>query len=290
MFFMALSIPLAPVFAQDVENAPAAIILPVLAIDGTATDPLRQAPPRRYARVIDQLRLQTTENNIIELVGIEIPVENGDDAGDYAVAARDFLEKLFEKPSSHDLVIYQTATKTGQADKGRTNRLGHDLAQIVRKDGNVWVQGALIANGLARVRPTPANPELADQMYALETEARIAKRGLWADDSPYRLRQADENFENLDRFIVVEGTVRTVATINNVTYLNFGSDWKTDFTVGIPSATRQIMARQNIDVFRLQGQKLRVRGWIRSYNGPYIELEHPVLLQQEKNGQNSSTK
>lgn len=287
MLFMALSIPLAPAMAQPVENAPAAMILPTFPGDAAAA--LRQSPPRREARVIDQLRLQAEDNSIIELVGLEIPAENGTDPGDYAIAARDFLEKFFENSASRDLVLYQTATKTGQADKGRTNRLGHDLAQIVRKDGNAWVQGALIANGLARVRPTPANPELASQMYALEDEARTAKRGLWADDSPYRMRQADENFETLDRFAVVEGVVRNVATVNNVTYLNFGPDWKTDFTIGIPSATRQIMARQNIDVFRLQGQKLRVRGWIRSYNGPYIELEHPVLLQQEKNGQNSST-
>ena len=276
VLFITLSIPL-PGYSAE---------MPVL--EGENLHNLHQAPARRLARVIDQLHLQGEDNRIIELSGLEIPSDQGGEAGDEAVAARDFLEKLFENPAERDLILYQTMTRTGQPDQGSTNRLGHDLAQLVRKQDHVWVQGALLANGLARARPTPANPELAEQMYALEDLARQEKLGLWADDSPHRLRQAEEKMERLDRFAVVEGTVQKVSTVNNVTYLNFGPDWKTDFTIGIPAATRQILARRGIDVFRLQGQKLRVRGWIRAYNGPYIELEHPVLLQQEKNEQDSA--
>lgn len=290
MLFLALSIPLAapPAWAGNATPPQAAeITLPQW--DSAMAGGLYQAPPRRIARVIDQLRLQAEDHSIIALSGVDIPVDNGGEPGEEALAAKDFLEKLFANPAEHDVILYQTATKTGRPDQGRINRLGQDLAQIVRKEGHVWVQGALIANGLARARPTPTNPELAAEMYALEDDARAKKRGLWADDSPHRLYRADEDLGTLNRFAVVEGVVHKVSTVNNVTYLNFGHDWKTDFTIGIPAATRQIMARQGMDVFRLQGQRLRVRGWVRAYNGPYIELEHPVLLQQEKNEQNQHT-
>lgn len=278
MFFAVLSIPLAPLYAAA----------PLPQWDQGWGSGLHQPPPRRVAQVVDQLRLLDEEGRIIALSSIDIPVENGGEPGDEALAAKNFLEKIFENPAERDIVLYQSATRTGQPEQGRTNRLGQDLAQMVRKQGQVWVQGALVANGLARARPTPASPELAEQLYALEERAMQEKLGLWAEDSPYRLLHADEIIENLNRFAVVEGIVRKVSTVNNVTYLNFGHDWKTDFTVGIPAATRQIMARQGIDVFRLQGKKLRVRGWIRAYNGPYIELEHPVLLRQEENGQDST--
>ena len=42
--------------------------------------------------------------------------------------------------------------------------MGDTLAHLETHDGNLWVQGALLAAGLARVRPTERNPEMAAQM------------------------------------------------------------------------------------------------------------------------------
>jgi micrococcal nuclease len=173
--------------------------------------------------------------------------------------------------------------------KSRAAAWAGQTAWAMIKNGQVWLQGALIANGLAMARPTPANPELAEKMYTLEDQARQAKSGIWADTSAHRLVEASNDIQPLDRFAVVEGTVKTVAIIRNVTYLNFGDDYRKDFTIGIPSTQRQALARSGIDLFKLQGQKVRVRGWLRLYNGPYIELEHPVLFQQVKNEQNNNT-
>ncbi len=266
VLFLCFSIPFA--FAAE-KNAPApSPALPVLE-NADAARPLVQTQTKRILKVIDQKRLMTADQGIIELSGIEVPE-------DIVAEARDFLAMLFEKETATDILLYQTPSP----DKGRVNRMQHTMAHLVRKDGHVWVQGAMIANGVARAMPTPINPELAEQMYALENEAISAGKGLWAKDSRHRLLQADAPIESLGRITVVEGTVQKISTLSNTTYLNFGPDWRKDFTIGIPTAIRQKMIRQNIDPFRLQGQKLRVRGWIREYNGPYIELEHPVLLQR----------
>lgn len=262
--FFIFSIP----FASAEENKSAAPMLPALEKADEAK-PLVQTRTTRVLKVIDQKRLMAGDQAIIELAGIEIPE-------DVTPEARDFLAALFADDTKTDILMYQTPS----AEKGRVNRMQHDLAHVVRKDGHVWVQGAMIANGLARAMPTPVNPELAEKMYALENEAISTEKGLWAKDSKHHLLAADAPVEPLGRIVVVEGVVQKISTLSNTTYLNFGPDWRSDFTIGIPTAVRQQMTRQNIDLFKLQGQKLRVRGWIREYNGPYIELEHPVLLQR----------
>lgn len=233
--------------------------------------PLYVGTPGRIDQMIDGIRLRLNDGRIVQLSGIDVP-------DDGALAAKEFLDTLFAKTTQRDVILYQTAS----ADKGRTTRMGHTLGQLVRKDGTVWVQGAMIAAGVARAWPTPSNPELADKMFALEQTAITAEKGLWAKDSPHRLIAASAaDISTTERLAVAQGTIRKVAMVNNVTYLNFGDDWRQDFTVALPAALRQTLSRQGIDPFRLQGQTVRVRGWLRPYNGPFIELEHPVLLQQD---------
>ena len=271
---------------EQAANTAQAPVLPSLGTTPDDARPLRPAMNDRSVRSIDDLRLQLSNGRIVQLVGIEVPRQTGYSSGDESYAVKQFLDTLFANSKDSDVIVYQVAG----SGSGKTNRMGHDLGHVVRKNGNVWVQGALIANGLAMARPTPTNPELAEKMYALEDQARQAKLGVWSDDSAHRLVEASDAIQPLDRFAVVEGTVKNVSIIRNVTYLNFGDDYRKDFTIGIPSTQRQAMSRAGIDPFKLQGQKVRVRGWLRLYNGPYIELEHPVLFQQVKNEQNTTAK
>ena len=230
--------------------------------------PLRPGPAGRVDRAIDGRRIRLQDGRIVELAGIDVPDQN-------APLAKDFIDTLFADGHRRDVIVYLTPG----SDTGRTTRMGHDLAHLVRHDGHVWVQGALIAAGLARAWPTPANPQLSDQMVALENEAITAGAGLWAADSPDRLMQAIDTLDSGGRMMVVEGTVRGAAMVRNVTYLNFGADWRSDFTVALSPDLRRDFSRRGVDVLGLQGKKVRVRGWVRSYNGPYMELEHSLLLQ-----------
>lgn len=263
IIFILLSSPFA--YAQTAETPP----YPTIVTKDDAR-PLQVGTPGRVDQMIDGIRLRLNDGRIVQLSGIDVPE-------DAALAAKEFLDALFAKDSQRDVILYQTPA----ADKGRTTRMGHILGQLVRKDGTVWIQGAMIEAGIARAWPTPTNPELADQMFALEQKAITGEKGLWAKDSPHRLMIAADDLDTAGRMAVVEGTITKVAMINNVTYLNFGDDWRRDFTVALPAALRQTMTRKGQDPFRLQGQKMRIRGWLRAYNGPFIELEHPVLLQQD---------
>ncbi len=154
----------------------------------------------------------------------------------------------------------------------KISRSGEYLAQI--KDvGGRWLQNELIGQGAAVVYVSSDNEIMAQEMLKSEATARISKKGIWADDKYGVItdKQAEQNLETYrDSFKLVEGTVFEVKTVKDKVYINFGSDWKTDFTVLIRKESLKKFSEINLD--ELKGRHIRVRGWIESYNGPMIEV------------------
>src|SRR3546814_6279209 len=62
----------------------------------------------------------------------------------------------------------------------REDRHGRRLAHLIRDDG-LWVQGAMLEAGMARVYSFPDNTAAVPEMLTLERQARAARRGIWAD-------------------------------------------------------------------------------------------------------------
>jgi len=221
--------------------------------------------------VIDPLRVRLIDGRIIQLAGIAVPDYTPYDTGDLGMAA---LELLKAELTQKHVKIYQSK----DVQNGRMNRMGHHVAHLAEKNSGHWIQGALIASGIARVRPSPDYIDMAPQMLALEEEARQAKRGLWKDEQ-YAVLNPDNAGEHLNDWAIVEGTIRAAAMANNTIYLNFGSDWRSDFTIGIKPEVRRELAKLNIDPLQYANHHVRVRGWMENYNGPYIELMHPVWIE-----------
>ncbi len=137
----------------------------------------------------------------------------------------------------------------------------------------------MLRAGLARVATSRDMREGAATMLALEDDARQKRRGLWAQ-SAWRVRDSDAvTARDVDSFQIVRGTVHNVATIKGRTYLNFGEDWRSDFTVAIAPAVAKLCRASGLDPAALAGKSLRVRGWIRLQNGPLIELTHPEQIE-----------
>lgn len=157
------------------------------------------------------------------------------------------------------------------------DRHGRLLAQLYDSEGT-WIQGALLERGLARVYTFPDNRKLAAEMLALESRARAAKAGIWGDPF-YAVRTPEEAAAEIGTFQLVEGTVKDAATVRARSYLNFGDDWKTDFTIVVGTSVRKMLAKSGIDIISLKGRRVRVRGWLDSYNGPMIELTHPEQIE-----------
>ncbi len=115
-------------------------------------------------------------------------------------------------------------------------------------------------------------------LYAIEGKARAAGKGIWRLDY-YAVLTPLQAVGRADSFQLVEGRIVDLAKVRGRVYLNFGEDYKTDFTISIASPVRRAFEKAGIDLMGLEGARVRVRGWLRDWNGPMIELTHPAQLE-----------
>lgn len=225
---------------------------------------LRKTGTARVMQVISPYNLLLDDGRVVRLSGLEFPDFDVDNPGLLATTARDILKDMLE---GQTVTLYQTRGK----DWGRVNVMGHTLAHLVRQKDGLWVQGALLRLGLARVETSLRNPEMAADMLDSEQDARAGNDGLWPT---YPVRTPEETSSHLNSFQIVQGRVLSAALKNNTIYLNFGPDWKTDFTAVIAAESRRAFTRAGLDPLQWRGHTLRVRGWLEDHNGPSLTLTH----------------
>ncbi len=199
----------------------------------------------------------------------------GADAADWPPAreAREALERLVND-----------RTVSLRFEGRRRDRYGRALAQVFVSDdgGDVWLQERLLLEGHARAYTLPGNTACLGALLEAEAQARAGARGLWRRDMD-RVRSAnevDELLKAVGRFVLVEGRVAAVARAGATVYINFGADWRHDFTASLAAATvdRSSGGRARVDALR--GKTIRVRGWIERRNGPFIDIHDAALLER----------
>lgn len=166
----------------------------------------------------------------------------------------------------------------------RRDRYDRALAQLYTLNADekqdMWLQDEMVRRGLARVYTWPDTYQDTEQLYASERAAREAGRGIWALPF-YAVRSPDPNSlaQDVDSFQLVEGIITSTADVRGRIYLNFGADYKTDFTIAIAKKNRKRFEKAGLDPLSLTGARVRVRGWIELRNGPMIWLDHPGRLE-----------
>mgnify|MGYP000448149968 CR=1 FL=1 len=179
-----------------------------------------------------------------------------------------------------------TDGKTLQLFYGGQERDRYDraLAQVFTLDADgkpdLWVQEDMIRMGWARVYTWPDTWQDSERLYAAERAARANNRGIWGHPY-YAIRTPAPNVlaQDVDSFQLVEGIITSTADVRGRVYLNFGADYKTDFTVAIDKKHRKRFKKAGLDLLSLEGARVRVRGWIELTNGPVIWLDHPERLE-----------
>jgi len=144
-----------------------------------------------------------------------------------------------------------------QYGKNKLDRNGNDLVQI-KDDKDNWLQGELIERSLVHVYPSMDNDVFAQQMLSMDRADVLSPFDLEGNIGKYK-----------GKFAVVEATVLQVKRVRNNIFINFGEDWRTDFTVLIKKSNENNFT--GIDVMSIAGKKIRVRGWVEEYNGPLIK-------------------
>lgn len=173
------------------------------------------------------------------------------------------------------LVLGQTVT-LGFARR-KTDRYGRLLAYMATSEG-ILVQSELLTAGLARVETTQDTRDCARRFLADERRARSAGRGLWSKEQ-YRVRETDNLWDEVGTFQIVEGRVMSAANLSSGVYLNFGRNWRTDFTVFIDRSDLRHFRSAEVDPVEWEDRTIRVRGWLAKRNGPLIAVTHPEQIE-----------
>lgn len=209
-------------------------------------------------RVLDGETLLLDDGREVRLIGALPPAH-----------ARDAAQVLQELTANRSVVL--------RYEGRRQDRYGRVLAQVFApgETGDpVWIQERLVGGGYARAYALPGNTSCIATLLAAEETARSDRRGLWKS-GVFHILQADDTRSLLTlsgHFAIVEGHVSSVSSTQRTTYLNFGPDWKRDFTASLSRGLVEAAQDGAARVSAFAGKRIRVRGWIERRNGPMVVL------------------
>ena len=221
-----------------------------------------EVPVAHLLRVERDGTVVLTDGRAVHLEGIRLP------AGARENAPQSFANKALAAIRT----LLQSSAMTFTAVPPKEDRYYRTRVQAFV--GNRWLQAELVGRGLARVSIAPDRTECAAELFAIESRARAARAGLWAS-SAYAIRNPWNLALDTGTFQVVEGKVLNASVRNGRVYLNFGADWRSDFTVTVDPVDRPNFRQAGVDPTSYVGQTIRVRGWVQSLNGPEIEVPNP---------------
>jgi micrococcal nuclease len=216
------------------------------------------------AEIVDGDMLKLDSGAVVRLAGIEVPAVAGEDR--WRAEAERFLR---------DTTLGRRVILSPLAND-RYGRLG---ANVHLTDGR-WLQAELLAAGLARVRPSPGETGCAWALLDSEAPARRMILGIWKSPA-FAVRTADDPslLAQSGLYEVVEGRVVSVARGLRLAFIDFGRDFRHDFTVMVPKAIVDDLAASGMPLESLRGRRVRVRGLIEESGGPAIRLADPVELE-----------
>jgi endonuclease YncB( thermonuclease family) len=215
-------------------------------------------------KVLDGRTLVLADGREVRIAGIEVP------PGDLGLAAEAALRGLV----AGSPVILKSPSFS--------DRYGRLVAYVfvLREGAEQPVAQALLAVGQALAAPN-ITPACAAENFAAERAARAAKLGLWSD--PYYEIMSADGAEAIaarrGHFTLVEGKVVSVRESGATVYVNFGRRWSQDFTVTMLKRNERSFVDAGIEPKKLEGRRVRVRGWIEEHGGPWIEALHPAQIE-----------
>jgi endonuclease YncB( thermonuclease family) len=221
----------------------------------------------RVVRVEQNGAMILSDGRALLLEGIRLPLGAADKAPrQFADQARATL-----------LTLARDGLVTGAAVAPKQDR--YDRVRVQGFTETMWLQRALLEQGLARVSISPDRRECADALYGFEALARNARRGIWANNA-YRIRgNRDDWRSDIGNFTLIEGRVSRVTVRDDRIVLDFSTDGRTGL-LGVVTGDDRRIFRQAGDPAALEGRRVRVRGVVQDVQGrPQIALGSAAQLE-----------
>jgi len=168
----------------------------------------------------------------------------------------------------------------------RTDDLGEGATPRGASKTLVWVQEHLLKNGRAQAYEPFGQSDCFEMLLSFEHEAQRNNLGIWAHPA-FRAIRAGKTARLLKRrgsYVRVQGKVISVARRLTRTYLNFGNNWRTDFTITVPRFVIRAHPAWAKDLQDMTSKTVEVEGFLTARNGPMIALEAPDQLRVLEQG------
>ena len=141
---------------------------------------------------------------------------------------------------------------------------------------NIFVNAKLIEQGYAVLYTRVPNVKYSKEFVASQKQARLNRKGLWFN---FKTVSASKAHMYVNQIKAVKGKVLNAHKSDKCVYLNFGQDWRNDFTGVIFNDTLAAFAKEGIDpVVFYKNKEIEIIGRIKEYNGPEIIINSPSQI------------
>lgn len=232
-----------------------------------ACAPPVEASNVRVVRVENNGALVLEDGRAVKVEGLLLPAGSRDHAPRYL--ADEAISVL------SDLTRGRLVTLAAQWPK--EDRYGRLRAQafIPENVAQPWLQFEMLRRGLARVSIAPDRRECVSELYIAEDAARRSRNGIWSQ-AIYAVRPASSVLDgDTDTFQIVKGRILSAEVKNGRGYLDFGTDWRHDFTVTVSPTDMKTFHQAGVDPQSYEMKAVRVRGWVERLHRPEIEVAGP---------------
>ncbi|MFH1282324.1 MAG: thermonuclease family protein [bacterium] len=222
--------------------------------------------------VIDGDTIELNSGDLVRYIGIDTPEVRINIGSKWELNPEDFA--LEAKSFNAGLV------------EGKKVRLEYDvekrdkykrLLAYVFKD-NIFVNAELLRQGYAALYTFPPNVKYTEEFVKFQEEARKNSRGFWKNKITGEI-SPEEAKKFINEVATVKGRVLSTFKTEKNIFLNFGRDYKTDFTIVIFERSFKEFYSAEIDPETYYKDKLvSITGKIKEYNGPEIIANHPYEI------------
>ena len=214
-----------------------------------------------FASAVTASSFRTVDEREIRLAGVIGPGEDGSPASPEILAAARFALAH----EGHELRL---------AVLDMPDRYQRMTAQIFA-DAN-WVQQKMLREGLVRVDPGRVAGVCETALYSAERGAIDSRSGHWLDGR-FRVKTPDELTKSAGRFEIVEGEVWRSRDLRGRQLIEFRN--ASSFQLAVQAQAVRALRLTHVDLRRLRGKTIRVRGWIGLDDRPVMEISTPAALQ-----------
>lgn len=246
------------------------LIAALVLFSGCQISPFAKYIDAKVVECIDGDTVKLDNGEAVRFIGIDTPElhkrtgDNWADVNDpFALEAKQLSEKLV---------------------KGKLVRLEFDIELRDKYSrllaycfaDNVFVNERILEEGLGLLYTRPPNVKYSEILVAAQKRARDNQKGLWSNEQ-FISAKAAANY--IGSIATVEGKVLKVKESEKVIYLNFGADYKKDFTIVIFRQDLASFLAAGINPAKFKSKTVRVFGKIKEYNGPEIIVRHPSQIE-----------